>query len=134
MDTPAAYHVSFLAVPSTALLSDEQFRQQAVARVWAAGMQYLADTSVAHRPAHSRLGVEVSALSTYTVQVWDLTQSTKAKPLGKFSLVAEAATAEECLADLEEKMGGLELLSLAANPTHFADAQLASYSALTAAA
>ena len=74
-------------------LSDEQFREQALASVWAVGTHYLADTSIAHRAAHTRLGLEVPALATYTVQVWDLSQSTPAKPLGKFRLVAEAPTA-----------------------------------------
>lgn len=132
-DTQAPYHVSYIAAP-VAALSDEQFRHQALAQVWAAGTQYLGDTIIAHRPAHSRLGQQVGAITSYTVQVWDLSLSTKAKPLGKFCLVAEAETAAECLSELATKLEGLELLALQADPTRSTDAQIASYLALASAA
>lgn len=134
MEDSPKYQVAYLATPPADSLTEEQFRQQALARVWAEGTQYLADTIVAQRAAHTRLGVEVPALVTYTVNVWDLSQSTKAKPLGKFCLVAEADTAAECLADLTEKLQGLALLSLQADPLLFGNQQLASHLALTLAA
>lgn len=134
METQAPHQVAFIATPPAASLSEEQFRQQALTQVWAEGTQYLADTIVTQRAAHERLGQRVPTLTTYTVNVWDLSRSTKAKPLGKFCLVAEGPTAAECLADLTGKLPGLALLSLQADPTSRNTAHLASDLALAAAA
>jgi hypothetical protein len=126
--------VAYLATPPADLLSEEAFSQQVLALVAKESPQYLADTIVARRAAHERLGQQVPALVTYSVNVWDLAQSTSAKPLGKFCLVAEAPTAAECLAVLVEKLAELAITHLYADPLRFGNQQLASHLALVAAA
>jgi hypothetical protein len=132
-DTPN-YRVVLVAEAPSASLTESQFRTQALARVWAASTNYLADTSVAHRPAHSRQGVEVAAITNYTVQVWDLALSSKAKLLGKFLLVAEAETPEACLTELQSKLAELEAEAYDADPSRFTNAQIESFQQLEAAA
>lgn len=105
-----------LVASPAAALTEEQFRQQALSLAWAVGTQYLVDTIVAKRAAHPSQECPF-ALNTYTAQVWDLSQSSPFKRMGKFCFSAEAETAEACLLMLAAKLRELEAAAYDADPT-----------------
>ena len=133
--------VAYVATPP-ALLTDEAFRQQVLTLAQHAGPHYLPATNITHRPAHALpCGLRLGEVAYYSVQLWDLTEATRAKPTGAFCFVAQAETAAACLNMLRDKLAEVgelaaerELLALAADPTRQNNRQLASYRALMQAA